>query len=250
MFRPRIIPVLLLSNGAAVKTKQFANPTYLGDIINTARIFSEFGADELIVLDIDATKEKRCINTKLVGELSKETGMPLAVGGGIQSTKEIAELINAGAEKVILGTSAFLDEVFLLEAVNAFGSSTISVCIDVRKDKEIEVRFQNGLKKSTDDLKNTIQNLEQLGVGEIIIQSINNDGMRMGYDLETVSLATTISTVPVVALGGASSLEDISTAFKETNCNAFAASSLFVFYKNGVLISYPEKSQMRQLFTR
>lgn len=250
MFRPRIIPVLLLSNGAAVKTKQFQNPVYLGDIINTARIFSEFGADELIVLDIDARKERRCISPELVRDLSQETAMPLAVGGGISSVEEIAVLINSGAEKIILGTEAFQEHDFVRDAVAAFGSSTISLCIDVWKDPDLEVRFFNGSIKSQIGLEQTIAHYERLGVGEIIIQSINNDGMRTGYDIETIALASSVSTVPVVALGGVNSLDDISEAFSKTNCTAFAASSLFVFYKSGVLISYPEKSQIRQLFNR
>ena len=250
MFRPRIIPILLLSNGAAVKTKQFANATYLGDIINTARIFSEFGADELIVLDIDAAKEQRCISPELVRELSEETGMPLAVGGGISSEDGIAGLLNAGAEKVILGTNVFKNSDFVKQAAQEFGSSTISVCVDVYRNQEPEVRFYNGTIKSQIGLEQTIKHFERLGVGEIIVQSINNDGMRTGYDLETISKAALISTVPIVALGGAGSLEDISEAYSKTNCSAFAASSLFVFYKNGVLISYPEKSQIQQLFNR
>ncbi len=250
MFRPRIIPVLLLSNGAAVKTKQFANPIYLGDIINAARIFSEFGADELIVLDIDAAKEQRCISPELVRELSQETGMPLAVGGGISSEKQIAALIAAGAEKVILGSGAFREQNFVEQAAKEFGSSTISVCVDVYRNEEPEIRFYNGTVKSQIDLDETIKHFEGLGVGEIILQSINNDGMRTGYDLEIISQAASISKVPIVALGGAGSLEDISVAYSKTTCNAFAASSLFVIYKNGVLISYPEKSQIRQLFNR
>jgi len=250
MFRPRITPVLLFSNGAAIKTKQFKNPTYLGDIINTARILSEFEADELIVLDIDASKENRCIDTNLVSELSKETGMPLSIGGGISSIEDIAQLITAGAEKVILGTSAFQQSIFVEKAVAEFGSSTISVCIDVLKDQESEVRFYNGTIKSQMSLEETITHFEQLGVGEVIIQSINNDGMRTGYDLETLSIATSISKIPIVALGGANALDDFSQAYLNANCSACAASSMFVFHKNGVLISYPEKSQIQHLFNR
>jgi cyclase len=248
MFRPRIIPVLLLKNNGAVKTKQFRNPVYLGDIINTARIFSEFGADELIVLDIEATKEKRSIEIDLVKELSTETGMPLAVGGGIRSVKKIEQLLQAGAEKVILGTAAFEDPDFVQNAASRFGSSTISVCVDVSATGEIH--YFNGSIKSKLNFREAIAHFVELGVGEIIVQSVANDGMCAGYDLETLKVASENSSVPIVALGGSSSLHDFSEAFFKSNCSACAASSQFVFHKSGVLISYPEKSQIRELFNR
>ncbi len=248
MFRPRIIPVLLLKNSGAVKTKQFRNPVYLGDIINTARIFSEFGADELIVLDIEATKENRSIATDFVTELSTETGMPLAVGGGIRSVENIEELLKAGAEKVILGTAAFEDPSFVKNAVERFGSSTISVCVDVSAIGEIY--YFNGSIKSKLTFREAITHFVELGVGEIIVQSVTNDGMRTGYDLDILKIASENSPVPIVAMGGSSSLHDFSEAFFESNCSACAASSQFVFHKSGVLISYPEKSQIRELFNR
>lgn len=251
MFRPRIIPVLLASNGAAVKTKQFSDPVYLGDLVNTARIFSELKADELIVLDIDASKEGRSIAPELVKELSTETTMPLAVGGGIRSLHTIEHLLQAGAEKVILGTSAFETPDFVREAVAEFGSSTISVCMDVWKDEnKFSVRYANGQQSSPLDLAPTVIHFEGLGVGEIIVQSINNDGMRSGYDLELFATTSAVSTIPIVALGGAATLNDFSDAYFDAGVSACAASALFVFHRSGVLISYPEKSQIRHLLNR
>lgn len=248
MFRPRIIPVLLLSSQGAVKTKQFQNPVYLGDVINTARIFSEFGADELIVLDIEASKQKRSIALDFVKELSNETGMPLAVGGGINSVETIEKLLKAGAEKIILGTAAFDNPLFVQNAVGQFGSSTISICIDTLRTGE--VRYFNGSIQSKLNIQETVSHFVNLGVGEIIIQSISNDGMRNGYDLEILRIASENSPIPIVALGGASNLNDFSEAFFTANSSACAASSQFVLHNNGVLISYPEKSQIRQLFNR
>lgn len=248
MFRPRIIPVLLLSKGGAVKTKQFGSPVYLGDIINTARIFSEFKADELLVLDIDASREKRCIAPELVKEISNETGMPLTVGGGIRTLPEIEVLLRSGAEKVVLGSIAQEDQEFIRRASSKFGSSAISVCIDY--DAALQVRYRNGQLKSLTSLEHTIKRMEELGAGELIIQSIENDGMRSGYDFETIMLASEISKIPVVALGGARSLTDLSKAYFDFNCSACAASSLFVFHRSGVLISYPEKSEISNLFTK
>lgn len=248
MFRPRIIPVLLLSNGSAVKTKQFNHPIYLGDIINTARLFAEFEADELIVLDINASKENRSFPPEIVKQLSEETAMPFAVGGGITSLVQIEELIKAGAEKVILGTAAQVNPDFIEQAANAFGSSTISVCIDVDRDRK--VRYKNATLFSPFTLEENVRSMVDKGVGEIIIQSIDNDGMRTGYDLETLKLANAISSVPVVALGGANSTADFQKAYAETHGTAYAASAAFVLHKNGVLISYPEKSQIRNLFNK
>jgi len=240
--------VLLLSNGAAVKTRQFGSPVYLGDIINTARIFSEFKADELLVLDIDASRENRSISCELVKEISNETGMPLTVGGGIRTLDEIELLLRSGAEKVVLGSVAQEDPEFVRRASSKFGSSTISVCIDY--DSALQIRYKNGQLKSSSSMEHTLKLMEELGAGELIIQAITNDGMRSGYDFETIKSASEITTIPVVALGGASSLSDFSKAYFDFNCSACAASSLFVFHRSGVLISYPEKSQITNLFAR
>lgn len=249
MFRPRIIPVLLLKDGGAVKSVQFKNHKYLGDIVNTARLFSEMNADELILLDIDATKKNRLFPVDLVKDISSEINMPLAIGGGIKTLDDIAKLLNAGSEKVILGNIAFENPDFVSEASKRFGSSTISVCIDIYSTSEKnEIRYLNATKSSSLNFEDTIRLFENNGAGEIIIQSIQHDGMRNGYETELIKSASEISTIPIVALGGANSIADFSKVRKEGNASACAASSIFVLRGQGVLINYPQKSQLKHIF--
>jgi cyclase len=178
MFRPRIIPVLLLHKDHLVKSRQFKHYKYIGDPINAVRIFNEFKADELVFLDVSATKDDRSISVELIKNIGEEANMPFGVGGGIDSVAKIQELIAAGAEKVIIGSHAVADPTFVRSAADAFGSSTITVCIDVKKNiwgKE-RVWSVNGSKASGIDPLEFAQMMEQMGAGEIIIQSIAHDG--------------------------------------------------------------------------
>lgn len=251
MFRPRIIPVLLLQNGAAVKSVRFKNHKYLGDIVNTARLFSEMKADELIILDIEATKKNRLFSTELVRDLSSETTMPLAIGGGIKSLNDIEQLLNAGSEKVILGTIAFRNPEFVYEASKTFGSSTISVCMDIQNiNAEHKIFYTNASVKSGLTVENAIRLMQENGAGEIILQSVDCDGMRTGYDTELIKLASGISTIPIVALGGANTIHDFKLIREQGNASACAASSMFVLRGQGVLVNYPENQQLKQIFTQ
>ncbi len=248
MFRPRIIPVLLLKGNALVKSKGFKDFRYIGDPINAVKVFNDLKADELVFLDIEATKEKRTISTELVSQVGEEANMPFAVGGGIKNLEEIQNIIAKGAEKVIINTCAVENPKFIREASDNFGSSTIVVCIDVKKKFfSGEVVWKNsGSKSSKYSPKDFAKIIEENGAGEIIIQSINKDGTMNGYDLDLVKEISTAVTIPVVALGGAGNLEHMIEAYKKGFASALAAGSLFVFQgpNKGVLINYIEKSDL------
>jgi cyclase len=248
MFRPRIIPVLLLKNLALVKSIQFKNHKYIGDPINAVKIFNDLRADELVFLDIEASKENRLISLDFVKDVGEEANMPFAVGGGIRSIEDIRTIISAGAEKVIINTHAAENPDFIKEASDIFGSSTIVVCIDVKK------KFLRGERtwvlsgsRSTDYTPLEFAELmEKNGAGEIIIQSIEKDGMMEGYDIDLIKSISTAVSIPVVALGGAGDLGDLNKAHKNGYANGLAAGSIFVYQgkKRGVLISYPDKNEL------
>ena len=248
MFRPRIIPVLLLRGNALVKSKGFKDFRYIGDPINAVKVFNDLKADELVFLDIEATKEKRTISTELVSQVGEEANMPFAVGGGIKNLEEIQNIIAKGAEKVIINTCAVENPKFIREASDNFGSSTIVVCIDVKKKFfSGEVVWSNsGSKSSKYSPKDFAKIIEENGAGEIIIQSIDKDGTMSGYDLDLVKEISTAVAIPVVALGGAGNLEHMIEAYKKGFASALAAGSLFVFQgpNKGVLINYVEKSDL------
>ena len=248
MFRPRIIPVLLLQGNALVKSKGFKDFRYIGDPINAVKVFNDLKADELVFLDIEATKEKRTISTELVSQVGEEANMPFAVGGGIKNLDEIQNIIARGAEKVIINTCAVENPKFIREASDNFGSSTIAVCIDVKKKFfSGELVWRNsGSKPSKYSPKDFAKIIEENGAGEIIIQSINKDGTMSGYDLDLVKEISTAVTIPVVALGGAGNLEHMIEAYKKGFASALAAGSLFVFQgpNKGVLINYVENSDL------
>ena len=248
MFRPRIIPVLLLQGNALVKSKGFKDFRYIGDPLNAVKLFNDLKADELVFLDIEATKEKRTISTELVSQVGEEANMPFAVGGGIKNLDEIQNIIAKGAEKVIINTCAVENPKFIREASDNFGSSTIVVCIDVKKKFfSGEVVWRNsGSKSSKYSPKDFAKIIEENGAGEIIIQSIDKDGTMSGYDLDLVKEISTAVAIPVVALGGAGNLEHMIEAYKKGFASALAAGSLFVFQgpNKGVLINYIEKSDL------
>lgn len=248
MYRPRIIPVLLLKGNTLVKTIGFKDPKYIGDPINAVKIFNDLKADELVFLDINATKEKRLISLDFVREVGEESKMPFAVGGGIRSLDDIRALISAGAEKVVIGTHATHDPEFIQLAAETFGSSTIVVCIDVKKKflKGQRVYAKAGSHATEFSPVEFAKLMEERGAGELIIQSIDKDGTMTGYDIDLIKSISEAVSIPVVALGGAGNIEDLKKVWKEGYANGLAAGSLFVFTgtKRGVLINYPEKGEV------
>lgn len=254
MFLPRIIPVLLLKGKGLVKTVKFKEPKYLGDPINAVKIFNDLKADELIFLDITASKENRCISTELVKDIGDEAFMPFGVGGGISNINQIEEILKSGAEKVILNTQAILNPRLIEEASKIFGNQSIVVCLDVKKTLfgKYEIFIKSGTENTKKNPFNAAIELQNLGVGEIIINSIDNDGLMRGYDVKLVQNLVNLVSVPVVACGGAGCIEHLAQGFREGNAHALAAGSMFVFHgpRKAVLINYPSKSELKQLFER
>lgn len=243
MYRRRLIPVLLLQGSALVKSLRFKKHAYVGDPVNATRIFSYFNADELIVLDILASREDRILGKAMLADIAAEARMPLSVGGGIRSLSHIQELISAGVEKVVIGTHAVERPSFVREAALEFGSSAVSVCIDAKRSllgKE-QVRCLNGTRRSRTTPAQFAQQMEEQGAGEIIIQSIDRDGCMIGYDIGLVRAVAESVAVPVVALGGAGNVGDFREVLQEGKASAAAAGSAFVYLKRrgAVLINYP-----------
>jgi imidazole glycerol-phosphate synthase subunit HisF len=248
MFRPRVIPVLLLKDNILVKSTKFKKYRYIGDPINAVKVFNDLKADELTFLDISATIEKRIIPLELVEKVGEEANMPFSVGGGITKLKEIQNIIAKGAEKVILNTSAISNPDFIKESSDNFGTSTITVCIDVKRRLfGKEVVWTHGGKKATNlSPIDCAMMLEDKGAGEIIIQSIDRDGQMNGYDVELIRNVSTSVSIPVVALGGAGKIEDLIEGYKKAHASAVAAGSMFVYQgsKKGVLVNYLEKDSL------
>ena len=252
MFRPRVIPILLLKDKGLVKSVQFKNYKYIGDPINAVKIFNDLKADELVFLDILASKEKRKISLDFVRKVGDEANMPFAVGGGIQTIQDIKEVINAGAEKVIINSYAVKNPDFIKEAAAEFGSSTIVVSIDVKKKLfgKQQVFVLGGTKGTGLSPVKFAQLMEEKGAGEIILNSIKHDGEMNGYDLDLIAEISKAVTIPVVACGGAGNLIDLKKAVNTAYASAVAAGSLFVFHgpRKAVLVNYPSKKELTALF--
>lgn len=249
MFRPRIIPVLLLKDNALVKSVKFKDHRYIGDPINAVKIFNDLRADELVFLDIDATREKRLVSLNLIKDIGEEANMPFSVGGGIRSLEDIRQIISVGAEKVIINYKAAENPDFIKEASDAFGSSTIVVCMDVKKKflGSEQTWVFNGNKATGYSPVDFARLMEEKGAGEIILQSIEKDGTMSGYDLELVKKISDSVTIPVVALGGVGTINQLKDGYLKANASGLAAGSLFVYQgpKKGVLINYPRKTELK-----
>ena len=249
MFRPRVIPVLLLKNQGLVKSKNFKDFRYIGDPINAVKIFNDLKADELVFLDIMASVENRTISLELIKNIGEEANMPFAVGGGIKTIESIRNIINAGAEKVIINSYAAQNPNFIKEAADTFGSSTIVVCVDVKKKflGEEQTWILNGTKSTGYSPIDFVKLMEEKGAGEIIVQSIEKDGTMTGYDIALIKRISEAVSIPVVALGGAGTISHLKEAYTDGYANGLAGGSMFVYQgkKQGVLITYPSKSELK-----
>lgn len=248
MFRPRIIPVLLLKDLAVVKSIQFRNYKYIGDPINAVRIFNELEADELVFLDITASKTKRLISVDFVKAVGEESQMPFSVGGGIETLGDIKTIVAGGAEKAVLNTCAGRDPDFVKAASEEFGSSTIVVCIDVKRTLLGVKRtwIVGGSRATRYSPLDFAKLMEDKGAGELIVQSIEKDGTMEGYDIDLIRSISQAVSIPVIALGGAGRNEDLVEGYRSGFANGLAAGSLFVYQdrQRGVLINYPEKGDV------
>ena len=241
--RPRIIPVLLLKENLLHKTVRFRNPTYVGDPRIAVKIFNDKGADEIVLLDIAATCERRKPNFKLIGEIAGECFMPMAYGGGVREIEDVRAVLKLGVEKVVLNTAAVENPGFISEAARINGSSSVVVSIDARRDLfgRYRVYTHSGTRNTGLDPVALARRVAEAGAGEIILNSIDRDGTRKGYDLSLTRSVADAVDVPVVACGGAGSIEDFRTVLRETHASAAAAGSFFVFQgpHRAVLITYP-----------
>lgn len=253
MLRSRIIPCLLVHNKGLVKTINFKDPKYVGDPINAVKIFNEKEVDELIVLDIDATSENRNPNFKMIKNLADECRMPFCYGGGITTVEQARQIISLGAEKVALSSSVLNNLELCNQIGSVIGHQSVVIVIDIKKKKIFngyDIYTHNGKKKSKWNLYDLVIKLEEIGVGEIVINSIDNDGTMQGYDINLVEKIREKCSMPITVLGGAGSLNDIQKLISKFNIIGAAAGSLFVFkgkYK-AVLINYPNRIERKPLY--
>ncbi len=251
MLAPRIIPCLLIHNKGLVKTVKFKDGKYVGDPINAVKIFNEKESDELMVLDIDATVENREPNYKMIENLASECRMPLCYGGGIKTVEQATKIFNLGVEKIALSSVAIENPKLVTEIAKEVGNQSVVVVIDVKKKMfgGYDVYTHNGTKKTKVDLEKFIIELQSFGVGEIVINSIDNDGVMKGYDLSLIEKIKPLVDVPLTILGGAGSLDDIRKLIVKFGIIGCSAGSLFVFkgkYK-AVLINYPKNEEKENL---
>jgi len=238
----------LIKRKGLVKTINFGNPKYVGDPINAVKIFNEKEVDELIVLDIDATRENRPPDFKMIENLAVECRMPLCYGGGVKTADQTQRICGLGVEKVAISSAAIENPVLVKETAVRVGNQSVVVVLDVMKSTaggKYEVWTHNGERNTRKDPAQLAREFEMLGAGEIVINSIDNDGLMTGYDLELVEIVRESITIPLTVLGGAGSLRDISQLIDRYGIIGAAAGSLFVFkgpYR-AVLINYPAKKE-------
>ena len=250
MLRARIIPCLLVHEGGLVKTQNFKDAKYVGDPINAVKIFNEKEADELMVLDIDASVNSVEPNFKLIEKLAAECRMPLCYGGGITHANQAARIVDMGVEKVAVSSAAIENPDLLRDMAAAVGKQSVVAVLDVRKKKGLfskgyEVCTHNASRAIKEDPITLARSLQEAGAGEVVINFVDNDGMMQGYDTDYASEFKRELTVPVTFLGGAGTLDHISQLIRSLGVVGAAAGSLFVFkgkYR-AVLINYPSPTQ-------
>lgn len=252
MFRTRIIPALLLRNESLVKTKKFGKFIYVGDPANTVRIFNELEVDELLFLDITASLEKRSPNLKVLSEIADECFMPLGYGGGITSLEDAKSVFDIGFEKIAINTAT--EKLSLIsELANQYGSQAVMASIDVKKSLfgRQTVRTLGGRRDSHRDPVEWAKELEQQGAGEILLTSIDREGTWNGFDLGLVKRVTDAVSIPVIAHGGAGTVQHITQVVKEANASAVALGSMVVFQKKGmgVLVNFPDYKLLEAALT-
>jgi cyclase len=248
MLRSRLIPCLLIQNGGLVKTVRFGNPKYVGDPINAVRIFNEKEVDELIVVDIDASRNNREPNYTLIAHLASECRMPLCYGGGIKTMAQLEHIIGLGVEKVAIGAAAVAQPELITQAATRVGSQSVVVVIDVKTTglfSKKEVVTHNATQLTGLDPIAFARRAESLGAGEIVLNSVDRDGEMNGYDLDLIDQVRDVVTLPLTVMGGAGSLTHIQELIRRYGIIGAAAGSLFVFkgkYR-AVLINYPNRSE-------
>jgi cyclase len=246
VLRPRVIPCLLLSKGGLVKTRRFREPKYVGDPINAVRIFNEKEVDELIVLDIDATREGRGPDLGLIEELAAECFMPLCYGGGIRTAEEAKAIFALGVEKVALQSAFLRDPRVVREVADHAGEQAVVVSLDIERDWLGRQRLRGARSR---DWRKALTEAARSGAGEILLTSVEREGTLAGMDVPLIAEASAMVDVPLIANGGAASLSDIQAAVK-AGASAVAAGAFFVFHgpHRAVLITYPRYEELRRLW--
>ena len=251
MLHPRIIPCLLISDNGLVKTKQFKEKKYVGDPINAIRIFNEKKSDELIVLDIDATTKEIEIDLEKIKKFAAECRMPLCYGGGIKTVEQAKSIISLGVEKVAISSIAIEDQSIIEEMAREIGSQSVVVVLDVKKNMfgKYTIFTHNGTKKTGIELKEMIEIVQKSGAGEVVINSIQNDGMMEGYDLQLAKSLKDMISIPLTIIGGAGSYDDLRNLISSCGIVGAAAGSLFVFkgIYRAVLINYPDQDLKKSI---
>ncbi|MBT6938885.1 MAG: imidazole glycerol phosphate synthase subunit HisF [Candidatus Marinimicrobia bacterium] len=252
MLNPRIIPCLLVRDKGLVKTVNFKAPKYVGDPLNAVKIFNEKGVDELIVLDIDATIKQREPNYKMIANLAMECRMPLCYGGGINNKDQALRIFELGVEKIAISSAALENPKIVSEIAGIVGNQSVIVVLDVKKkkfSKGYNLYTHNGKQKADSNPVEIARKVETLGCGEIVINSIDHDGVMKGYDKKIINEIRNAISIPMTVLGGAGTLDDIGGMIREHGIIGVAAGSLFVFkgkYK-AVLINYPNITEKENL---
>jgi len=251
MYRSRVIPCLLLKGKGLYKTIQFKKPRYLGDPINTLMLFNNKEVDELIILDIEASLENKAPDMNYLKLLASECFMPLCYGGGVTTIQQVESLFKVGIEKVSFNTALFYQPELIKEAVKNFGSQSIIASIDVKKGLfgKYSALVKSGTIDVKKDLSEYVKHISDLDVGELVITSIDNDGMMKGYDHNLIKKVSSLVDFPVIANGGAGLLKHCVDAI-ETGASAASAGSLFVYYGplKAVLVNYPTQDELKQAF--
>jgi cyclase len=252
MLRPRIIPSLLIHDKGLVKTIKFKDPKYIGDPINAVKIFNEKEVDELAVFDIDASVFGYEPNYNLIEKLAKQSRMPICYGGGVKTTKQAQKIFNLGVEKIALSSSIIQNPALISEISEKVGSQSVIAVLDVKKKLfgGYEIFTHNGKKATGMSPFKFAKKFQELGAGEIVINSIDNDGMMSGFDMNLIAKVREAINIPLTVLGGAGSLEHIQKVILNNGIIGVAAGSLFVYrgiYK-AVLISYPSKEEKNSIF--
>lgn len=248
LIRPRVIPCLLIERGNLVKSRKFKKSRYLGDPINAVKIYNEKNVDEIVLLDILATQEKVRPNFEILKEIASEAFMPLSYGGGIHSLEDAKKIFKIGFEKIILNSALIENPEVVTEIIKYFGNQSVVASIDFKKNLwgKTKCYTRKGKKETKWMPVEFAKFVENLGVGEILLNDIERDGMRCGYNIEVIRNVSDAVKIPVTSCGGADNIKDLNLALKEGHASAVAAGSMFVFYgkKNAVLINFPSEEEL------
>ena len=251
MRETRVIPCLLLKDKGLVKTIKFKNPKYVGDPINAVKIFNEKEVDELIFLDITATTENRKPPFKLLSQIASECFMPFSYGGGIRTLEDIKEILSIGVEKVAINSYAVENTAFIRKVAEYYGSQSIIVSIDVKKAQldKYEIYTHGGRRATKREPVEFAVQMEEMGAGELFLNSVDRDGTMKGYDVELIKKVSDSVNIPVIASGGAGKIEDFRNAVQKGGASAVAAGSLFVFIGpyRAVLINFPTSEELKSV---